>query len=116
MTEWDRQRAKDKGADYYPPEAALAMKLGAARRQAEQEQAQAAADFNATPQGELAGLELEIAELGAQMTDAQWQATWAERGETPPGPKPQEGDLPLSSRNRLQQIRLHELMTTKENR
>jgi hypothetical protein len=116
MTDWDRQRARDRGEGYFPGEVSLAQKLGAARRQAEQEQAQAAADFNATPQGELAGLELEIAELGAQMTEAQWQATWAERGETPPGPKPQEADLPLSSRNRLQQIRLHELMTSKENR
>lgn len=124
-TNWDAQRAADLGPGYYSREQSLEMHLAGKRRENEATAAQAAEAFGATAQGELAGLELEMVELAVRMPDAAWQAMWAEKGEAAP-PKPQEKDLPLESRNRLLQTRMHQLVAertkqlaaerTKENR
>jgi hypothetical protein len=118
---WNAQRAKDRaqngGGAYYSREELLEQHLADQRRTQEAEQAQAAEAFNASPAGQLAGLELEMAELAAQMTEAAWSDMWREKGEAAP-PKPQTKDLPLESRNRLASERMHQLAAdqTWENR
>lgn len=104
--DWNEQRARDLGPEFYPPAQRLAMKIAAQKRQNEAEAAQA----NSTPEAELAGLELAIAETGAAMSETQWQAMWAAEGKEAPR-RPQPEDLPLSSRNKLQSARIHDLLT-----
>jgi hypothetical protein len=84
---WEQQRRDRGGGD------ALAQQLTDLRRE-----------------GEAA-----MAELGAQMDEASWRAIWAERGEAAPK-KPDEKDLPLSSRNKLLQIRIHEQLAARQTR
>jgi hypothetical protein len=102
---WEQQRRDRGGGD------ALAQQLTDLRREGEA----AKAEWRASPQGEVARLELEMAELGAQMDEASWRAIWAERGEAAPK-KPDEKDLPLSSRNKLLQIRIHEQLAARQTR
>lgn len=78
--------------------------LSAQRRENEATTAAARAAFEATPQGELAAIEQEMAVLGAAMSASDWAYIHTSQG-LPIPEKPNEAAMPLPLRNRVQAAR-----------
>jgi hypothetical protein len=85
--------------------------LSSKRRQAEQEQAQAAAAFAHTPDGELLAAEEELAIAGVLATQGEWEAAQGDLGNLPIPPKPTEAQMPPHLQRRIRAERLGKFLT-----
>ena len=116
--QWNDQRARDRGENYYSGEQALERHLAATRRQSEAEAAQAKAAWDASAEGELQAIADSLAVAGAMRfqapvemaTPAEWEQAQRDLGNDPATPKPTEFQLPIHLRQRVHDERLANLL------
>jgi hypothetical protein len=89
--------------------------LSSRRRQNEAEADAARAAFEATPQGELAAIEQEMAVLGAACSPEQWALLHTSQG-LPIPEKPNEANWPTPLRNRVHAERMAALIRERKTR